>query len=179
MHGIIFAELKKYVEARHGNDTWNTLLKEAGLGAKMYTLLNAYPDEETLALVSTASRLTSKPVPVILEDFGEFIVPDLVSLYKAFVTPEWKTLEFIEHTEQTIHRVVRLKSPGAKPPELKVTRVGPNELLLVYGSARKMCSVAKGISKGVAKHFGEKILLTETACIAKGAPECRISIKKI
>lgn len=179
MHGIIFAELKKYIEVRHGNDTWNTLLKEAGLGAKMYTPLNAYPDEETLALVRTASRLTGKPMSALLEDFGEFIVPDLVSLYKALVNPEWKTLDFIEHTEQTIHRVVRLKSPGAKPPELKVTRVGPTELLMVYASGRKMCAVAKGISRGAARHFNETIAITETACMATGAPECRISIKQI
>ena len=84
-------------------------------------------------------------------------------------------MDFIEHTEEVIHRVVRIKSPGAKPPALKVTRVGPTEVLLMYTSARKMCSVAKG----VAKHFNEKITVTETTRMHKGAPECRISIKRM
>ncbi len=179
MHGIIFAELKKYVEARHGGDTWNVLLKESGLGMKMYMPVKAYPDEETVAIVTTASRLTGQPAAAILEDFGEFIVPDLAGLYRALIKPEWKTLDMIEHTEATIHKVVRINSPGAKPPELKVTRVSPTEVTLIYTSARHMCSVAKGIAKGMAKFFNEKIAITETTCMTKGAPECRMSIKLV
>jgi hypothetical protein len=32
MHGVIFAELRKYVDTKLGRDVWDDLLKEAGLG---------------------------------------------------------------------------------------------------------------------------------------------------
>jgi hypothetical protein len=36
MHGIIFSELKKYVDTKFGPSTWPTLLTESGLGPKLY-----------------------------------------------------------------------------------------------------------------------------------------------
>jgi len=87
------------------------LLKEAGLGQRNYDAFETYPDEEAGRLVATASRITGANAPAILEDFGEFIAPDLLEMYWALVKPEWKTLDVIEHTEEAIHEVVRLKNP--------------------------------------------------------------------
>lgn len=179
MHGIIFSELQKYVEAKHGPDVWKTLLKEAAIGNRLYVPFQTYPDQEALALVTTASRLTGQPASAILEDFGEFIAPDLMSLYRSLVDPRWKTLDFLERTEETIHRVVRLKNTGAQPPELKVSRAAPDEVIITYTSARRMCGVAKGIARGVAHHYGETVTITESACMLRGHPKCLISVKII
>ncbi len=51
MHGIIFSELRKYAEAKHGSGTWSALLKQANLGNKVYLPLQEYPDAEVVALV--------------------------------------------------------------------------------------------------------------------------------
>lgn len=177
MQGIIFAELKKLVDTRFGGDTWKKLQNESGIGERIYLAMAEYPDSEALALVSAASKATGRPVPALLEEFGEFIVPDLVTMYQAIIRPEWKLLDFIMHTEESIHRIVRAKNPGAKPPELKCSRPHPNEVVIVYRSARKMCGVAKGILRGFSKHYGEEILLAETSCMLKGNPSCQISVK--
>ena len=177
MHGIIFSELQKYVETKHSPEVWKTLLKEAGIGNRLYLAFQTYPDAEATALVTSASKLTGKPTSVILEDFGEFIAPDLLNLYRALVDPGWKTLDFLEHTEENIHRVVRLKNPGDEPPELKVSRVAPNEVIITYTSERKMCGVAKGIARGVARHYHETITLTESTCMLRGHSRCSISVK--
>jgi hypothetical protein len=178
MHGIIFSELKKYVETKHSPAVWDALLKDAGLSHKMYTAIQAYPDEEAVALVTTASKMTGAPVNAILEDFGEFIVPDLVKMYEVLIKPEWDALDFIVHTEETIHAVVRNRNPGALPPALKVIRLSPDEVTLHYNSPRKMCGVAKGIARGVAKHYRQAITISETACMHRGAAGCLISIKR-
>jgi hypothetical protein len=175
MHGIIFSELQKYVEAKHSPEVWRTLLKESDIGNRLYVPFQTYPDQE--ALVATASRLTGQPAGAILEDFGEFIAPDLMNLYRSLVEPSWKTLDFLERTEETIHRVVRLKNPGAEPPELKVSRAAPNEVIITYTSPRKMCGVAKGIARGVARHYNENVTITESACMLRGHPKCLISVK--
>jgi hypothetical protein len=100
-----------------------------------------------------------------------------MNLYRSLVDPSWKTLDFLERTEETIHRVVRLKNAGAEPPELKVSRTAPNEVLITYASARRMCGVAKGIARGVARHYNETITITESACMLRGHPKCLISVR--
>ena len=89
MHGIIFSELQRYVDKKLGPGAWRKLLPEAGLGARTYLVTSSYPDAEAVALVTTASRLTNLPVAAILEDFGEFIVPSLLSIYKPLVKKDW------------------------------------------------------------------------------------------
>ncbi len=161
MHGIIHAEIKKFVEKKFPEGTWQTLLNEAGLTDKIYQPNSSYPDAEAVAIVSAASKLTGIPADAILEDFGEFLVPDLVSMYRWLIKPEWKTIEMLMHTEESIHRVIRLKDPNLSPPQLRFEQISPNQLQLHYNSPRKMISVAKGIIKGVAKNFNQKVEMSE------------------
>jgi hypothetical protein len=175
MHGIIHAELKKYVDAKHGAEAWQAIVKEAGLGDAIYLPLNTYPDSEAVAIVAAASKLTGAPAENILEDFGEFIAPDLLSMYRSLLKPEWKTAEMLLHTEETIHRIVRIQNPGAKPPELRFEPAGPNKLKFYYNSPRKMSAVAKGIIKGVAKHCGETASILERKS-SDGSSEMTITI---
>lgn len=176
MHGIIHSELKKYVTTKLGTAAWSALVKEAGLEGKVYLPHQAYPDADAVALVTTASRVTGLPAEAILEDFGEFIAPDLLALYKPHVNPAWKTLDMLENTERTIHRVVRANSAGATPPVLKAKRLAPDKLLIAYSSPRKMCGVAKGIVKGVGKHYGEAVTLAEATCMNRGDSACEIEV---
>jgi hypothetical protein len=177
MHGIIFAELKAYVEGKFDQATWDALLVKAGIGPKVYLTMQAHPDSEMVALVSAASAMTGAPASAILEDFGEFLVPAYLRLYGRLVRPEWRTLDVIEHTEETIHKVVRAKNAAASPPKLRCERPSATEVVIHYTSARKMCAVAKGIVKGVAKHYGEGIHVTEASCMLEGGGACEISVK--
>lgn len=179
MHGIIFAELRNYAETRHGKGTWDKLLKSAALENKVYLPVREYPDAEVVALVAAASMMTGLPVAEVLEDFGEFIAPALIRMFGHLLWPEWKTIDVIDNTEGTIHHVVRVKNPGAKPPELQTVRHGEDEVTLVYTSPRQMCALAIGIGKGLAKHFKEKIAVTQSMCMHKGASKCEIVFRKI
>jgi hypothetical protein len=70
MHGLIFAELKKYAETKPGMGSWHVLLKNAGLETKTYLSVREYPDAEVAALVAAASSMSGLPVAEVLEDFG-------------------------------------------------------------------------------------------------------------
>lgn len=177
MHGMMLAELKKYVDDRLGGDTWKTLLKEAGIGVKIYLPTQTYDDAEVVSIVSTAARVSNTPLTAILEDFGQFIVADLVGTYGAYIKPEWKTLDLIQNTEETIHRVVRSRNPGAAPPELKVARVSPDEVSIEYASKRKLCAIARGIVRGVAAHYREQVAVSEAQCQLRGDKQCVINVK--
>src|SRR4029450_10824779 len=55
MKGVVFNLLEEVVRRRHGEDTWDALLDQAGL-AGSYTSLGSYPDEDMSKLVLAASR---------------------------------------------------------------------------------------------------------------------------
>jgi len=179
MHGIIFSELRKYAETRHGKDTWNTLLRNAGLANQTYLPVQEYPDSEIVAIVGAASSITGLSESAVLEDFGEFIAPALIKMFGHLLWAEWKTIDVIENTEGTVHSVVRVKNPGALPPKLKTRRNGPDEVVVLYTSPRQMCALAVGIGEGLAKHFNEKIAVNQTSCMHKDAPQCEIVFRQL
>jgi len=175
MHGLIHAELKRFVETEYGADAWKTVLSEAGLSDKIYLPHATYADHEAAAIVTTASRLTNTPSAELLESFGEFIAPTLLNTYRSLIRPEWKTMELLMHTEETIHKVVRLKEAGPQPPRLDFMQTGPNVLKFNYNSPRRMSALAKGIIKGVAKHYGERVDIQESNG-GNGSSEMTITI---
>jgi predicted hydrocarbon binding protein len=174
MHGIVFSELQKFVETAQGSSGWGTLLEQAQLENRVYLSTSEYPDAEIDALVSAAATLTGRSATVVLEDFGEFIALPLMNAYRHLIPADWKTLDVIGRTEDTIHTVVREENPGAKPPVLHTIRRSVDEVVLIYGSPRKLCALAIGIAKGMARHFNEVIEVTQIKCMHQGAPHCEI-----
>jgi predicted Ser/Thr protein kinase len=179
MHGLIFVQLQRFAQKQGSITSWEALLQEARLPSKGYSPARAYPDEEMLALVAAAGRLLNIPAGAVLEAFGEFVAPELIRLYGKLIKPEWKTLDLIENTEQLIHAAVRVGNPGAEPPVLTCVRSTPDELQMVYSSGRQLCCVAKGIVKGVARHYGETIHIAEDACMLKGDPYCALHVTRV
>jgi Haem-NO-binding len=179
MHGMIFSEMEYYAEAKHGRGSWKVLLRKANLDHRIYLAVQEYPDSEIISLVMAASSMTKLPVSAVLEEFGLFIVPSLMRMYGHLLRPEWRAIDVIEHTEGTVHAVVRVQTPGARPPRLTTQRVSPNEVLLVYTSSRKMCGLAMGIGMGLGQHFGEKIVANQTMCMHWGATRCEILFRNV
>lgn len=178
MHGLIFLQLQKFALQQAGAQAWKTLLREAKVPIKSYSAVRAYPDEEVLALVGAASRVLNLPAAAILEAFGEFIAPELVRLYGRLLLPGWTTLDVIENTEKLIHTAVRVGNPGAKPPVLECIRTTEDELQIMYSSERQLCSLAKGIVQGLARHYGETISVTDDACMLRGDPFCALQVTR-
>jgi hypothetical protein len=178
MHGLIFTELQKYVNNKFDYSTWKALLEKADLKGKLYVPTQIYPDSDVLKIVEAASKATKIPQSDILEDFGKFMVPDLLKIYSTSVKPEWKTLDMLENIEGTIHRAVRQRAPGATPPSLVCTRLAPNRVEIVYSSERKLCPLALGLIKGVAQHYQETVNISEPSCMLRGDAVCRIVVEK-
>lgn len=75
MHGIVFVEMQEFVSTNYGPDSWNHLLKEAGVSGNLYLPVNEYPDSDIKALVAAACSMTKQPQSAILEGFGERLTP--------------------------------------------------------------------------------------------------------
>jgi hypothetical protein len=174
VHWLIFSELKKFVNHAIGPGSWEEVIAQASTQQKQFVPGGEYADADAVAIVTHVSNRTQKSVEALLGDFGEFIVPDLINFYGVLMKPSWRTLEVVLNTESMIHAIIRLKDPSAKPPEIHVERRGTSAVQITYGSPRRLCAVAKGIVRGVARAKGETVNVEEKACMHQGAPQCRI-----
>jgi predicted hydrocarbon binding protein len=172
MHGLIFVKLRCFAEQRIENDSWDGLLKAAGYEGSMYLSMGTYPDEELFSLIHSASRLSSVPISELLNDFGQFLAPDLIRLYQHSIRPEWKALDLLENVESTVHRAVRGGDPNAAPPELECTRISPKRVEIRYFSGRKLCDFARGLILGIIRYYGEDLSVQELTCQKANAPGC-------
>jgi len=173
----MFVELRKFVEDRYGSSEWDGILAAAGIGPRVYLPITAYPDHELAAIVAAAVRMTGQSAPQLLESFGEYVAPQLLSMYRHLLKPAWRTLDVLQHVEETAHRAVRLEQRGASPPYLETERRDEREILIRYTSARRLCHVAKGIIRGLARHFGDDLVLNESTCMHHGAGQCVLLVK--
>lgn len=176
MHGIIFSELNKYVLARWDEALWEQVLIKSALEGKNYLIKEKYQDKDLLALIKALEEVSQLSSTELLKDFGCFIVPDLLQLYGAVISADWKTLDLLANTEKTIHKIVRMKTPGSSPPMLTCKRKNAREVLIHYDSPRKLCALAEGIIQGVANNYDEQITISQQQCMHKGDLQCLISV---
>ena len=176
MYGIFHVELQNYIETKYGHDVWQATKKRAGLEERFYMTISTYLDSEAVAIVDAFSELTGAPKEAFLEDFGLFIAPTLMKTHEPLINPEWGLAEFLLNAEEAIHRVVRLKSVGAQPPQLQFEQIAPRQFHYLYDSPRRMEAVARGIIKGVARHYGETVTI-ESFENPDGTVDMRITIQ--
>lgn len=178
MHGLIFFYLQKFAdEASTGNTSWGALRSSVATSTSKYLPSGVYPDADAVHLLQSIAQSAGRPLPKILEQFGEFLAPHLVKVAGTHIDPSWRTLDLIEHTERIIHAMIRSANPGAAPPVLETVRQSPNELLLVYTSARRLCPLALGLMRGMAKHYGEEVSIEEPSCMLRGDPFCSFVVQ--
>jgi predicted hydrocarbon binding protein len=165
VHGIIFVELKGFVEHALGVDAWQLALQRAELDpTTVYLPIREYPDSDIEAIVGACVEMARLPVETVLERFGQYIVPGLVKTYPALIDRKWRTLELLQNTDQILHKVVRARIKGARPPTLRCESVDAETLRVFYSSHRSLCALAKGIMLGVAKHYNERAVVDELHC---------------
>jgi hypothetical protein len=178
MHGVIFVELKKFLDARFGESCWPRLLSRAGLGDRSYLAVQEYPDTEAQALLSAAMIETGLEEDAFEQHLGEFMAPDLLRMYGSLLPRGSRTLDVVEHADAVMLRVLRARNPAAESVPLRAERVDAGDVVVTYCSPRRMCGLAKGIVRGVARHFQEPVAIEETACLRHGAEACRIRVRR-
>jgi tRNA A-37 threonylcarbamoyl transferase component Bud32/predicted hydrocarbon binding protein len=178
VHGLIFFYIQKFAdEAAKGNTSWDAVRSSVTTSTNKYLPSGVYPDADAVQLLQSIAQSAGRTLPKILEQFGEFLAPHLVRVAGTHIDPSWRTLDLIENTESIIHAMIRSANPGAAPPVLETVRQSPNELHLVYSSARRLCPLALGLMRGMAKHYGEEISIEEPSCMLRGDPFCSFVVQ--
>ncbi|MFB9864103.1 heme NO-binding domain-containing protein [Rufibacter immobilis] len=180
MHGSIFVLLKRFVENTFNYSTWLRLLKDAGLEGTAYEMNGMYPTRELFAIVKTASAETGIPTYTLMEQFGEFLVPDLLLVYHKYIDPEWRTYEMLLNTEASMHGAVKAQDSRTNPPMLLVTKKGSKQLIVDYNSKRRMAGVAVGIIRGIAAYYQEsdQVKVTRISAIEEERVQIQVDFVK-
>src|SRR5258705_470106 len=93
MHGSIFLLLKKFIESNYEHDAWFKINKVAGTPGLSYELHRNYLASEMFSIISAAANYTGLSENDLKDKFGEWLVPDLLNMYKTYIDPAWKTFE--------------------------------------------------------------------------------------
>lgn len=177
MHGIIFFFLHKYAE-RFPTVAASWSSAAASSASQSHLPSGVYPDADAVAMLGELADTSGRPLGDVVLEFGEFLAPHLLKVAAPHVETGWKTLDVIEHTESLIHTMVRATNPGATPPVLETFRASPDELHVVYSSKRRLCGLATGLIRGLARHFDERIHVDEPSCMHRGAPFCSFVVRR-
>jgi hypothetical protein len=155
MHGSIFAFLKRFVESTYDFSTWMKIMEQTGINRTGYQMQEMYPTQELVQIMGAVAEVSGKTPHEVQEQFGTFLVPDLLMIFKKYVNPSWRTFDMLLHTEEYMHGAVRSSDSRSTPPRLSVNKVSSKLLIIDYYSKRRMAGVAIGIVKGIAAYFEE------------------------
>jgi hypothetical protein len=174
MHGLIFASFRDYLLTEHGSELAHGVMA----GEPQYTLSEAYPDEQFLALLERACERTALSADELLFDFGVFTTATTFArLYAILFKHSATAREFLLTVETPIHDVIRVALPEAQPPKLAVTDLGEDGLEIVYASPRRICAMLRGLVEGTGRVYDETLEIEEPECMHRGAPACRVVVR--
>lgn len=173
MHKLVFINLRQFAGTQK---TWNQWLEEAQL-TEALVYLQELSDLDAKKLLTVAAEHSNLTMNQFLKKFGIFIAPRLIEQFSQYIDKNWDLLEFLEHTEDYIHKEVRSKIKGASPPSLKSSKITPYEVVIYYSSPLRMCAFAEGLIEAAAKAYNERVSISQTKCMLKGDSECEIHVK--
>lgn len=177
MYGAYLTQLGNYISAKLGGDSWQQILEQAKVPLKIYIPNQTYSDEEMESLVQAATLVAGMSRNTLLENLGEYMVPDMMNIYGSLIEPSWRTLDVLENLPEIIERVQAThESEQIEHPTFSYQRTGPDRLQMTYSSSRHLCGLAKGMIKGFARYFSEQVVIKEAFCMDLGSPACQIIV---
>ncbi|GAC1505332.1 MAG: hypothetical protein NVS1B3_03420 [Candidatus Dormibacteraceae bacterium] len=176
MQGIFLDAMERFVVQELGQPGLRRIRELTGRAHSGYDFDATYPDGEITLIVQGVSEANGLQSDEILQKFAEGLVPSLLDVYGFLVKPGWTLVDFLLNTERVIHKAIRLNTPTAKPPAIVVRKLDINTVAITYRSARRLCSVAKGIIRGAATHYEVRATISEGHCMLRGDSECVITV---
>jgi heme-NO-binding protein len=174
LKGIIFNVFEQLVARDRGEDAWDRLLEDSGLGGA-YTSLGSYPDTDLSMLVEAGSAAWDVPADELVRWLGREALPLFAERYPQFFDPHRTTADFLLTLNEIIHPEVRKLYPGALVPVFDC-KASDHRLTMGYRSERKLCMFGEGLIAGAAVHYGETVAIEQPTCMNRGDDSCVLEI---
>ena len=174
MKGVILNLVEEVVVSSHGEETWERLLDQAGVGGA-YTSLGSYQDAELMRIVAAASVALELPEQDVLRWVGRQAMPLMIGRWPGFFAAHRTTKSFLRTLNAIIHAEVHKLYPGATCPHFDFAEGADDALLIGYRSKRRLCGLAHGFIEGAAAHYHETAELQHLECMHRGDDACLLS----
>jgi len=174
MYGLVTQALQDLVCSRFGEDTWETIKRNAGVDIDVFVSMEAYPDDVTYKLVGAASEVLGLSAEEVLKAFGEYWVSYTAKEgYGEILRMAGDTLPAFLQNLDNLHTRVGLIFPHLKPPSFWCTDMREDSLRLHYrpglDSRGGLEPFVIGLVNGLAVRFKTKIDINQTASRSQGA----------
>jgi Haem-NO-binding len=181
MYGLVNKALQNLVCSRFGEDTWETIKRDAGVDIDAFVSMEAYPDDITDNLVRAASEVVGLSAEDVLKAFGEYwVLYTAKEGYGEILKLAGDTLPAFLQNLDNLHTRVGLMFPRLKPPSFWCTDIREDSLRLHYrpglDSRTGLGPFVVGALKGLAIRFKTEIEINQTAHRCQGADHDEFSI---
>ncbi len=181
MYGLVNRALQDLVCSRFGEDTWETIKRNAGVDIEVFVSMEAYPDDVTYKLVRAASEMLGLAAEEVLNAFGEYWVSYTAKEgYGELLQLAGDTLPAFLQNLDNLHTRVGLIFPRLKPPSFWCTDIREDSLRLHYrpglDSRAGLAPFVVGLLKALAVRFKTEIEINQTANRSQGADHDEFSI---
>ncbi|CAG5127184.1 unnamed protein product [Candidula unifasciata] len=156
MYGHIHCVVRELVLSKFGQESWDTILKEAGINEREHFMLfYHYSDDVILSLVAAASKCLNLPAETVLEVFGDYF---LIHCLRHGYDDMLRTLgsditSFIQNLD-SLHSLLALTYGKIVAPSFRCETNKDSSLTLHYYSARTgLHPLVKGVLKAVAREI--------------------------
>jgi hypothetical protein len=160
LKGLVFTTFYHFCEEHFGPDMLEDVIEDANLphgGA--YTSVGTYPFEEMVALLTALVKRSGRPMPLLMEQFGEHCFGRWVSKFPDLFADR-DLFDVLASIDDFHESEVRKLYPDAELPSFKVTGRGPDHLLLDYHSCKPLADLAVGVIRGAAAHLRSPVVVT-------------------
>jgi hypothetical protein len=163
VHGLIFTGFRAFVASEYPS------IVDAVWNDDRYLATKAYGDEEFEAIVVRTAECSGDTRATVLRRFGIFAgISTFRLLYPAYYAEHSDTFAFLLDIEQQIHEVVRGTVQLAAPPHLDIRALSGGGVSVAYTSHRQLCELLEGLVVGVARFYGDAVLIDQPLCMHRG-----------
>ncbi|MCV2881400.1 heme NO-binding domain-containing protein [Actibacterium sp. XHP0104] len=161
MHGLINRSIQCFVQDTYGAQAWQQVAEAAEVSPDGFEAMLRYDDVVTTNMLECLSERLSKPLDVLLEDLGTYLVanPRLEATRRLLRFGGEDFLEFLHSLEDLPGRA-RLAVPDLELPELEVREDGASCFRLVCNwRFPGACNLMSGILRAMADDYGALVVL--------------------
>ena len=155
MYGLVNRAIEEMAIQQGGQEIWEAIKLKAGVDESTFLSMQAYPDEITYSLVSSASEILSTPADELLRAFGRhWVLFTANEGYGDLLKTTGKNLsEFIENLDIMHSRVASTMS-DLKPPSFECIHHSADKIEVRYFSEREgLAPMVVGLLEGLAEMF--------------------------
>ncbi len=135
-----------------------------------------HEDSDYNAKLKQLSRQFGLPREIILYESGHYIFKEFIKKFPETVSENKSPGRFFDSVEKLIHTEFRDYFDRKALPEIAVSRIEDDTIVIKYRSERMSCTIIDGIIKSIADYYGRKITYSHPICQSRGDSFCAFNL---